>query len=267
MSDLKWRFTAKMHGQSDVCRLLRRYPEKVGRSLLSLVKQEGRGLGVELARNTRPFGFSEKAKKRGEKAVASDIAKVFAVPSEAYKDLLRTDKKLADRYWAAIQNRRFAQARGILQKSGSAWASIAVGRLDPALHHASRDVTGRVTRHSPAMIVTGDKARDRYIAKKQRNVGYAKGAWLNAAKALGGRVRGAVQWATRHKTAPGTATVNTSNPSVTLVNNLDYAEAATTREGVMLALQVAHARLRKALATSLRKINERANRDLNRKAS
>jgi hypothetical protein len=64
MSDV--RFTTKMNGTSDVNRLLNRYPEKVGRTLESLVKQEARGLAVELARNTRPFGFSEAAKQLGE---------------------------------------------------------------------------------------------------------------------------------------------------------------------------------------------------------
>ena len=63
MSDDYIRFTTKLKGGSDVARLLNRYPEKVGRTMESLVKQEARGLAVELARNTRPFGFSEKAKK------------------------------------------------------------------------------------------------------------------------------------------------------------------------------------------------------------
>jgi hypothetical protein len=73
MSDGYIRYTARMQGSFTVARLLKRYPEKVGRSLVSLVKQEARGLAVELARNTRPFGFSEKARQRGEKAVVGDI--------------------------------------------------------------------------------------------------------------------------------------------------------------------------------------------------
>ena len=44
MSDDTIRFTSKLKGASDVARLLRRYPEKVRRTLLSLVKQEARGL-------------------------------------------------------------------------------------------------------------------------------------------------------------------------------------------------------------------------------
>ena len=81
MSDDAIKFTTKLKGGSDVARLLNRYPEKVGRTLESLVKQEARGLAVELARNTRPYGFSQKAKKRGEKAVAKDIRRSSPRPT------------------------------------------------------------------------------------------------------------------------------------------------------------------------------------------
>ena len=263
MSDV--RFTAKLKGGSDVARLLNRYPEKVGRTLESLVKQEARGLAVELARNTRPFGFSEAAKKRGEKAVAKDIGKVFALPSEAFEKTKLADPAAANRFWANIQNRRFARAEKVLQSSNSTWKELSVGRLDPKLHSQNRNARGQVKRRSPAQIVTSPKARETYIARIQRRVGFAKGTWINAAKAIGGRVRGAAQWTTRHKQAPGTATLRTgAKPSVTLINKLDYIDQVSTTTGINLALQVASVRLRKALAVSLQKINERANRSLRR---
>lgn len=263
MSDPSIRFTAKMKGASDVARLLNRYPEKVGRTLESLVKQEARGLAVELARHTKPYGFSEAAKKRGEKAVAGDINRVFALPSDAFEKLKLTDPAAANRFWANIQNRRFSRAQTALQSSNSAWKDLSVGRLDPKLHHASRNPQGQVTRKSPAQIVTQAKARDNYVAKIQKRVGFAKGAWINAAKAIGGRVRGAAQWATRHKQAPGTAIVKLgSKPWVTLINRLDYTEQVITYQSVNLALQAAAVKLRKALATSLRKNNERISRQL-----
>ena len=266
MSDGYIRFTTKLKGGSDVARLLNRYPEKVGRTLLSLVKQEARGLAVELARNTRPFGFSEKAKKRGEKAVAGDIVKVFALPSDAYDNMRLLDPAAADRFWANIQNRRFSKAEKALQSSNSNWKDLSVGRLDPKLHQQSR--TGKnanVKRKKPAQIVTSPKALDSYIAKIQKHVGFAKGSWINAAKAIGGRVRGAAQWTTRHKQSPGTATVKTGEkPAVTLVNKLDYIEQVTTATGIEIALRVASGRLRKALATSLRVINEKTNARMRR---
>lgn len=260
------RFTAKMKGGFAVARLLRRFPEKIGRTLESLVKQEARGLAVELARNTRPFGFGEKAKKRGEKAVAKDIHKVFATPEQAYQTAKAADMTEADRFWAHIQNRRFARAKQALAASPSKWKDLPVGRLDPKWHKASR--TGpqaNVTRREPAQIITSGKALDSYITKIQRRVGFAKGVWLNAAKAVGGRVRGAAQWATRHRQAPGNATVKTGDkPAVTLISKLDYMDDVTTATGIELALTVAAGRLRKALATSLRKIGERTNRGMRR---
>jgi hypothetical protein len=266
MSDGFVRFTAKMKGGGDVARLLNRYPEKVGRTLESLVKQEARGLAVELARNTRPFGFSEKAKKRGEKAVAGDIVKVFALPSDAFEKTQSGDPAAADRFWSNIQNRRFSKAEKALQSSNSNWKDLSVGRLDPKLHQQSR--TGKnanVKRKKPAQIVTSPKALDSYVAKIQRRVGFAKGSWINAAKAIGGRVRGAAQWATRHKQSPGTARVKTGEkPAVTLVNKLDYIEQVTTATGIEIALRVAAGRLRKALATSLRVINEKTNARMRR---
>ena len=48
MSDV--RFTAKMRGTADVVRLLKQFPQKIRRTLESLVKQEARGLAVKLVR-------------------------------------------------------------------------------------------------------------------------------------------------------------------------------------------------------------------------
>jgi hypothetical protein len=262
MSENSIRFTAKLKGDADVARLLRRHPEKVGRTMVSLVKQEARGLAVELARNTRPLGFSERARKLGEKAVAKDISGVFALPSDAFEEVRKSDPEAADRFWSNIQNRRFKRAENNLRQTGSGWQDLTVGRLDPKFHK-----WGELGAPKPKQIVTSAKARESYIARIQRRVGFAKGSWINAGKAIGGRIRGAVQWATRHKLAPGSATVKTGDKaSVTLVNNLDYIEDVTTYKSVQLALQVAAGRLRKALATSLRKMGERTNRSMNRRA-
>jgi hypothetical protein len=107
----------------------------------------------------------------------------------------------------------------------------------------------------------GVKARETYITRIQKRVGFAKGSWINAGKSISGRVRGAAQWATRHKQAPGSAVIKTGDKaSVTLVNNPDYIDDVTTYKTVSLALEVAAGRLRKALSTSLRKINDRTNR-------
>jgi hypothetical protein len=185
---------------------------------------------------------------------------VFALPSAAFGEIRKSDPAAADRFWSNIQNRRFSRAETALRSSSSGWKDLSVGRLDPALHK-----WGQLGAAKPKQIVTSPKARETYIAKIQKRVGFAKGAWINAAKAIGGRVRGSEQWVTRHKQSPGTATVKTgTKPSVTLINSLDYIDQVTTDTGIDLALQVAAGRLRKALATSLLKMAERANRSLRR---
>ena len=144
---------------------------------------------------------------------------------------------------------------------------MTIGRLDPMLHKQSRNDRGRVKRKKPAMIVTTGKALDTYIAKIQRRVGFAKGAWINAAKAIGGRVRNSAQWVTRHKQSPGTARVKTgTRPSVTLITNLSYMRDVCPETFIDRALEFASSRLRKALATSLRIVAQRENDRLNRRA-
>jgi hypothetical protein len=215
---------------------------------------------VELARNTRPFGFSENARKLGEGAVAKDISGVFAVPSDAFEEIRKSDPAAADRFWANIQNRRFSRAENNLRQTSSGWKDLLVGRLDPKLHQ-----WGQLGGSKPKQIVTSTTARDTYIARIQKRVGFAKGSWINAGKSIGGRIRGAVQWATRHKQAPGSAIVKSGDKaSVTLFNKLDYIEDVSTYKGINIALQVAAGRLKKALSTSLRKINDKANRSLRR---
>jgi hypothetical protein len=198
----------------------------------------------------------------GAKAVAKDISGVFALPSDAYEQIRKSDPDAADRFWANIQNRRFKRAENNLRQTSSGWQDLAVGRLDPKLHK-----WGELGSSKPKQVVTSPKARETYIARIQKRVGFAKGSWINAGKAVGGRIRGAVQWATRHKLAPGTARVKTGDKAaVTLVNSLDYIDDVTTYKSIQLALQVAAGRLRKALATSLRKMNSRTNRSMNRRA-
>ena len=148
-------FRARLKGDAEVIALLTRFPQRIGRTMLSLVKQEARGLAVELARTTRPCGVYARARKAGEGAVA---------------------------------------------------------------------------------------------------------------KAIGGRVRNAAQWATRHRQAPGAARVKTGDrPAVTLVSRLDYMEEVTTASGIRMELDAAAGRLRLALATSLRAVQQRTQQGLHRR--
>lgn len=254
MSDMK--FDVTVVGSTEVARALLRFPQKFGRTMLSLVKQEARGLAVELARNTKPYGFADKAKKRGEVAIHRDIRRVFITPAMAFATVRKTDPIAADKFWAASANHRFAAARKAIQASSSPLSQIQLGRLDPSLHQHARTGYGNVSKgQKPLQVVTNTKVLDTYAARIMKRVGFAKGSWINAAKSLGGRVRGVPQWASRHKQASGRATISTGdNPYATLTSNLDYIEDVLSSKGEQIALRVSNARLRKAIATAIGKI-------------
>ncbi len=105
---------------------------------------------ADVARSTRPFGFSEAAKKRGEKAVVGDVRGVFAIPSQAFEELRKSDPAAADRFWANVQNRRFARAQAAPTRSGSGWNDLRVGRPDPSLHKGGHSADQSRSRWSPA---------------------------------------------------------------------------------------------------------------------
>jgi hypothetical protein len=268
MSDYDVRFKVDVKGLPDLALKLRKHPGAVGRTLESLVKQEARGMAVELARYTRPFGFSEKAKQRGEKSICRDIYAVFATPAEAYESMT-ADNGTRDKFWSEITTRKFAKARNTLAQSNSPMKGLAIGRLDPAIHRQHRtgpyaNVARR--RGVKAMIVTSAKSLDIYVAKVMKKVGFAKGSWINCAKAIGGRVRGSAQWVSRHKQSPGTAIVRTGDKtSVTLVNTLGYIDQVCSGENVERALDEAQNRLWRAISESLKAINAKANRTISRR--
>ena len=267
MSD--YRFTVKLHGNDDIVRILKRHPERISRTLLSLTKQEARGLAIELARFTRPFGFAESSKKRGERSVTADIRRVYKPPAEVFEKLKLVDPSLADRFWADVSNRRFARANRDLQDPHSPMSGLTIGRLDPFFHKNSR--TGPFhnvpKRQKPQQIATSSDAIDNYITRKLKMVGFAKGSWINAAKAIGGRVRNTAQWCSRHKQAPGTATVKTGNtPSVTLINSLTYIRQVCSESSVQMALTNAAARLKLAFQKSLDYETAKANQKMERRS-
>ena len=53
-----------------------------------------------------------------------------------------------------------------------------------------------------------------------------------------------------------------TKPSVTLISRLDYMDDVLSEASIRHAVEVAAGRLRRALATSLRKINDRTKRRL-----
>jgi hypothetical protein len=249
------RLTTKVTGASDVTRNLKRFPERIQRSASSILRQEGRGLAVSLARVTVPFSFDQRAKASVEKGISRDMAVTYTTPSKVFAKLEQKDPRAAERFWKQAKARRYDRARDVLSQSGIAWSNLPMGHIDEGLHKYSKNPSG------PKQIVTSDAKLRLAIARRHKMAGFAKGGWANAGKSLGGRLRGAAQWVTRHKTAPGSARlISTGNePQVRLTNGVSYVEAVTLSAGIAIALRVARNKLRLALLNSLNRTTRSAN--------
>ncbi len=169
---------------------LRKQPQLVGRTLESLVKQEGRALCVEYGKATVPGpGFDEAKDNQFRKRVETDVRRVFADrdrPNSIY-NLMKIHSPLhAKAYWHAIKSQKPRAAADIMRK-----ANLPTG-LNPAAHKAVRTGRkGRVPGNTKPVSLANAASLNAFVRKQRALVGFAKAGWLAAAKAIGGRVRNA----------------------------------------------------------------------------
>ena len=220
MSDDAIRFTTKLGGGSDVARLLRALPGEGG-AHAGIPREAGgpRAGGGTGPQHAAVSGFRRRRGSAARRRWQATSRRSSPRPTRPTRAPRRRTWTHADRFWANIQNRRFARARKALAESPSKWRDLPVGRLDPKLHQESR--TGpqaNVTRREPAQIVTSRKALDTYI-KRRSSSGSASprapGSRRPRRSAGGCGERPSGRPGTGRR--PGSATVKTgSKPSVTL---------------------------------------------------
>jgi hypothetical protein len=151
----------------------------------------------------------------------------------------------------------FWHARGESQPTLHPLLRIAVFVIVFLAIHPFQDGNGRLSRILNNLLLLQAGYSFASYSSLESVIEHSKEAWM----------RGAAQWTTRHRTAPGDATVKTgAKPSVTLISRLDYMEYVLSEKSIRIALDVAAGRFRRALVTSLRMINERADRALRRRA-
>jgi hypothetical protein len=105
------------------------------------------------------------------------------------------------------------------------------------------------------MVVTQADQLRRYIAQRQKRVGFAKAGWAKAADECGGH-RGIPAWASsRHGTAPGGAVITRDplRPRVVLYNNVSYVSRILPPAYQEQAITIAYERAMKRYATAIRK--------------
>lgn len=207
---------------------LRKYQDLTGKTWPQILRKQCRLLSIELARRTQPFGWGEDAQAAGEGAVSRDISKASLSSGQVFDSLKAGDKKKAGLFYQAYKAGKYRKAEKILEKAdGSQYKGYRFGKFTPQEHVMRRNKRGRVTGGRPQFITRDQDVVDKYKKKVKKSVGWAKAAWVNCARKLGG-TRGSASWAWKGKQAsPGFVddkSTRDKNPGILLRNDVPYIE-------------------------------------------
>lgn len=166
-----------MTNTADLSGRLAVYAQIVGKETSEAVKQFARVACVNLATNTQPFGSAKGDKEPGEKAVETDISKVFYTAQDGgfantLKEIVggsnRSDtakQKFGSRIDGYIQSNNLAAITKLAGDFG--WKGTLFDEVDPSLHqNARRSPRGRVKKRAGSlhMVIGGKEALAKYKA-------------------------------------------------------------------------------------------------------
>jgi hypothetical protein len=240
----------EVEGTDAVLASIRRFADITGASLSEEIIRTARLVAVSVAHSTQPYGKDAATKETGERRVKNDIARVFTTPSAVFGVIeKKSGEGAAKRFWSAHKAGDNAAMKQIMDRESLGLAIIP--KPEKSIHQARRSKSsGRVTSKHPSHMVTDTRARDRYIAERQKKVGFAKSGWATAADACGGH-RGIPQWASsRHKgRAPGGAIIerDSVHPRVVLFNNVSYIDQVSDFSQINAAVDIAYEKLFKRI--------------------
>jgi hypothetical protein len=226
-------------------RSINRMALEVGKSMPSLLKQNGRLLAWNLAFNTRTarmFGLTKAVQKAMDDKVTKAISATFISSKKVYQEIAQIEKKAANGFAKLIKRGEYEKAKDIIDEMVPKYKGIDLGPMPQGLEGNSRD------RHD-TFIVTEQKPLKEYIAKRLKMVGWGKAGWISAGSQLG-NVSKVPAWVTRHKgKSPGNAQddSNAPNPSVSLTNSVNYINAIITDGNIKHALAIQMQKMQKHL--------------------
>jgi hypothetical protein len=241
---------------------LRNMKRQIRRTAGEVLESEGRIVAIALAKSTQPFGTGSEAKDMGERAVARDIAKVYASLGDVFSKLPTLGLGDAAQFWKLIKTGKTEAAMDLIRQSGARFAGIRIGPFDGgALHRQARNShTGRVNQTAPSLIVSDSGPLKSYVQSKINFVGYAKSAWAAVARQLGGtrglrgpRLSGGerditANWITRKR---GEGTVHreydTPRARLTLRSSVRYARNVLSDSAFRNAIRIARQRIIKQI--------------------
>lgn len=194
---------------------LQRLPGAQEKYLVPWLRQQARllisapGNTKGLVQGTPPFMLSvsgdkqREAKKRGERAVARDIRRVYGGPSDLYERIKQRDPRKAAQFWRLYNDGNLVAANDIAQ-------SMTGHRLqvfdDGARHKARRNNRGRVQSTRQDVFVFDHRWIAGYIKERQGKVGTLASSLVAPGESKLGPITAVPAWVRRHSAPWGRVT-------------------------------------------------------------
>lgn len=216
--------------------------EKTGQDAGALLKKRAPLLAKYLAEATMPIagltknpgesnpdGISKAAHFLGMNAVTRDLGRVYKSPSVIHRSIKESNGEhglaMAKGFTAFLKKGDLQQAKAILDRSGIAARQLEIIQWDGGTEHKkSRKQRGRVSENKKPKIVTDAAALKKYSDMRRKNVGFAKGGWINAGRTLG-KVNSEIPVWMKWHASPGAGkdfTDDVNHPRFELQNGVSY---------------------------------------------
>lgn len=232
---------------------VRRLQLLTGKPLDTLVEQCARRICVNLARDTQPYGFSERARRKGQLAVIRDYGITTEVADQTFIDFILDLTGTARQVRQVLRN-----------KDGEEylidWSEVSTSVNRIRKHHNSRrrasngkvggggSAKGNTDRSigrwkADNKIITTAERKTEAMQRNIKNVGLAKHGWAICARRLGGTRGISAKWVTsakgRGKGAPGEVSKmqGGSGLVIRMTNNVSYADRMISQSGIRRAMQ------------------------------
>ena len=250
-----------MTDTSDLRGRLNVYAQIVGKEKSEAVRQFARVACVNLATGTQPFGSAKGDKESGEKAVESDISKVFYTPQDGgFARAIKAVVANGNRSDAAKQKFN-ARLDGYIDSNNTEaiariarsfnWQGVLFDDIDPQLHQNARQGPRmRVPKRRGAMhmVIGANQRLQKYKDQQKRKVGLTKAGWAVCAEKIplqraSSATRGIPQWVTRHKGRGSGSIVDGShdptNPRVQMTNETPWTSQVLSASAAKEAMRLA----------------------------
>lgn len=259
-------------------RRLRKVPRETARIMQIAVEADAKGFVADVVNVTPPFyrpggslppsmagkkpskaKLGKEALRRGEKALSTDVRRVYGHPSLIYDAIKGKDLGRAKSFWAAYKLRDWRACDQLCDAAG-------VPRLRDFLtddgdeHRKRRNRrTGRVVGKKPSFFVRQPKGVNAYIVGKKRNVGLLASGFKAAATKFGVKLP---KWISRHSGSLGSVNVTAGSMKhmVVVSNSAPWASNAdlTRRIRWVLASEKRKKRLEYRLRAEIRAAMKRS---------